>query len=151
MEDKSGVYIIKNAHNGKVYIGSSVNMHTRLTVHLKELNANSHINDSLQDDWNKYGKDSFLLETLEECDKDILKERERFHIREHNSMYDGYNIAAIGLVIKKGSQGRVKMVSWRLRNSTIDQIKELSMQSRKGINEFVQELLDMALDKVEIE
>jgi hypothetical protein len=51
---------------------------------------------------------------------------------------------------KKFKESRTN-VGWRINSSTVDTIKELAFESRMGINEFVQELLDKALGEIKIE
>ena len=44
---KSGIYIIRNTVNGKIYIGSAVNLEKRLYEHFWALRKNKHINKYL--------------------------------------------------------------------------------------------------------
>ncbi len=62
----SGVYRIKNIVNGKVYIGSSVNIVGRLSNHKKWLSQNIHGNKHLQNAYNKYGDSAFIFEIYDE-------------------------------------------------------------------------------------
>jgi len=68
----SGIYIIRNLHRGKVYIGSSINLHKRFYQHRYELNKNTHSNRHLQKSWNKYGADVFEFKVLVYCNIDDL-------------------------------------------------------------------------------
>lgn len=43
-----GIYQIKNIHNDKVYIGSSVNIGKRYTQHIYDLKYNIHQNHKLK-------------------------------------------------------------------------------------------------------
>ncbi len=53
----TGVYLIKNKYNNKIYVGStSISFNSRFSAHLKELNGNRHRNKHLQQSYNKYGK-----------------------------------------------------------------------------------------------
>lgn len=67
---EAGVYQIKNTKNQKVFIGSTRNLKT-LNGQQFTLRMGSHINKSLQEEWNEYGEDTFSIEVLE-----ILKEKE---------------------------------------------------------------------------
>lgn len=75
-----GVFQIRNLANGKVFIGSSVNLEGILNRHKFALNAGSHQNKTLQTDWNELGAESFTFEILEELvmreNLDIKKELE---------------------------------------------------------------------------
>ena len=61
----SGVYQVKNLVNGKVLLGSSLNLEGPLNRHRFMLKINSHPNKELQKDWNELGPDQFAFELLE--------------------------------------------------------------------------------------
>lgn len=91
----SGIYVIKCEKNGKIYVGSSVNLRERWNQHRRTLKSNSHSNKYLQRAWNKYGEKSFKYHVLEICDKDRLNEREQ-HWLDVLAPYNpaiGYNVA----------------------------------------------------------
>ena len=62
----AGVFMVKNAANGKVLLGSSLNLEGSLNKHRFTLKIGSHINKALQKDWDEYGLDNFVFEILEE-------------------------------------------------------------------------------------
>jgi len=61
----SGVYQVKNLANGKVLLGTSLNLEGPLNRHRFMLKINSHPNKELQKDWNELGPDQFAFEILE--------------------------------------------------------------------------------------
>lgn len=61
----SGVFQVKNIANGKVLLGSSLNLEGVFNRHRFQLSAGGHPNRVLQRDWNTYGPDSFVFEVLE--------------------------------------------------------------------------------------
>jgi hypothetical protein len=61
----SGLFQIKNLKNGKVLLGSSLNLEGPLNKHRFLLRINSHPNKELQKDWNELGPDQFSFEILE--------------------------------------------------------------------------------------
>lgn len=75
---KKGIYKIICLGNNKFYIGSSKNIEKRISNHIKRLKKNSHINEFLQNAWNKYGENAFLFEVIEECSDELLLKREQF-------------------------------------------------------------------------
>jgi group I intron endonuclease len=62
----SGVFQVKNTTNGKVLLGSSLNLEGSLNKHRFMLKIGSHTNKALQKDWNEFGPDNFIFEILEE-------------------------------------------------------------------------------------
>jgi group I intron endonuclease len=62
----AGVFQVKNTANGKVLLGSSLNLEGPLNAHQFMLTIGRHRNEALQKEWNEYGKDKFVFEILEE-------------------------------------------------------------------------------------
>jgi group I intron endonuclease len=95
---KSGIYIITNTANDKIYIGSAFNLSSRMASHKYTLKNNKHKNPHLQSAYNLYGEDKFLFEILEFVeDKNKILEREQ-HYLDFYLAYDrkiGYNICKI--------------------------------------------------------
>lgn len=61
----SGIFQVKNLANGKVLLGSSLNLEGPLNKHRFMLRINSHPNKELQKDWNELGLEQFVFEILE--------------------------------------------------------------------------------------
>lgn len=57
---KGYVYKIVNKENNKYYVGSTMNIDKRLSQHDSALRCGTHRNERLQEDYNKFGKDSFM-------------------------------------------------------------------------------------------
>ena len=62
----AGIFQVKNIRNGKVLLGSSLNLEGALNRHRFELEVGSHRSKELQRDWNELGADAFVFEILEE-------------------------------------------------------------------------------------
>lgn len=78
----SGIYhITVERHN---YIGSSVDLRSRLRNHIWAMTSEKHRNIIVQNCYNKYGLDKFYFEILEYCEKDIRIEREKYYINLFN-------------------------------------------------------------------
>jgi len=75
---KCGIYKITILNN--IYIGSSSNLHRRMWEHSWKLKNNKHVNRHLQNVYNKYGINNFFIEIIEECNVDLLLEREQYYI-----------------------------------------------------------------------
>jgi group I intron endonuclease len=94
----SGIYIITNLIDNKVYVGYSENIAKRLTMHKSNLRGNYHVNNHLQHAFNKYGEKNFIFELLEEYSKEFLISMENWWVNMLHS-FDrsyGYNIQPTG-------------------------------------------------------
>ena len=91
----SGIYMIKNIKNNKVYIGSSIHVYKRRRSHYSKLRKNEHYNRYLQFSWNKYKEENFKFETIQlNIKKEHLHLMERYYIRKYRSLDKkyGYNL-----------------------------------------------------------
>lgn len=111
----SGIYAMKNIVNGKMYVGSAIDLGDRRKVHFGKLSRKQHANPHLQSAFNQYGKQSFefiVLEFVE--DKSRLIEREQFWMDCHECCNPdkGYNIrqkAESNLGLKASEETRRKL------------------------------------------
>lgn len=89
-----GVYQIRNTANGKIYVGSSVNIAARWRKHHLELMAGKHGNQKLQRAWIKYGAEAFLFSVLELVEKraDVLTVEQKWIDALNACGENGYNI-----------------------------------------------------------
>lgn len=90
----SGIYVIRNTSNNKLYIGSAKNIKQRLHEHNSMLRRNKHHSKYLQNSYNKY-ENCFLFSILEKCNIDNLINREQYWIDyylSYKKIY-GYNNA----------------------------------------------------------
>lgn len=65
----AGIYRITNTANGKTLIGRGENVQGKINSNIAQLRFGSHRNKELQQDWNRYGSETFTSEIL-----DVLKE-----------------------------------------------------------------------------
>jgi hypothetical protein len=75
-----GIYAIINHINGKFYIGSTVDLNRRKTMHFSTLRHGRHHSRHLQNAWDKYGEINFVFEILEECWVSKLDELEQWYV-----------------------------------------------------------------------
>lgn len=61
----AGVFQVKNMVNGKILLGSSLNLEGVFNGHRFKLSSGRHPNGALQADWDTYGGEKFVFETLE--------------------------------------------------------------------------------------
>lgn len=81
----SGVFQIKNTANGKVLLGSSLNLEGPLNKHRFMLKINGHPNKELQKDWNELGSDHFVFEILETIP---LKDDPNFNLKDELTLLE---------------------------------------------------------------
>jgi len=87
-----GIYLIRNKINGKCYVGQSIDIEKRFNQH-KKLTGSGYIKNAIV----KYGIDNFYYSILEECERDLLNERECVWIQELNTIVpNGYNLTSGG-------------------------------------------------------
>ena len=94
MSSNCGIYCIRCKVNNKAYIGSSVDIKSRWRGHKSALRTGKHNNKQLQEDYNKYGADSFLYSILINCKPQMLTKYENRYMLLFNTkdISMGYNI-----------------------------------------------------------
>ena len=60
-----GIFAIKNIKSGRVFLGSSLNMHDILKKHKFVLDTGTHRNFKLQEEYTTLGSENFTFEVLE--------------------------------------------------------------------------------------
>jgi DNA-binding CsgD family transcriptional regulator len=80
MKTEAGVYQIRNTKNQKVLVIATPNLKT-MNGRRHELRLGSYKNQQLQEDWNKYGEESFAFEVLE-----VLKKKEDGYFDEKDEL-----------------------------------------------------------------
>ncbi len=136
----SGIYAITNKVNGKMYVGSAVDLRGRLAVHLSGLKNGSHCNKKLQRAWIKYGEHAFEYSVLEYVeDKNELISREQEWIDETRCVSLGYNICPIAgssLGVVRSPEAVAKMIGRKHSPETIAKLKgrTVSLETRAKIS-----------------
>jgi group I intron endonuclease len=83
--------------NGKVYIGSSINILKRIKYY-KSLNCKGQI--KLYNSFLKYGYDNHIFEILEECDIENLYEKERYY----GELFNVLSNKGLNLILPKNGE-----------------------------------------------
>lgn len=88
-----GIYKITNKFNGKAYIGQSNDIERRFKEHQqKGESSRIPLDIAIQ----KYGKDNFVYEIIEECSLEELNQKEQYWIITLNTIENGYNCSTGG-------------------------------------------------------
>lgn len=93
------IYLIENKLNHKKYIGKTKrDMKTRIRDHQKSFNDKNKrmYNFKLYEAMRKYGFENFEFSIIEECNDDVVNEKEEFYIDKYNTCLYGYNTAVGG-------------------------------------------------------
>ena len=86
------IYKITNLINGKEYIGkTSLTIEERFKQHIKDSTRRDFEKRPLYDAMNKYGIENFIVEEIEQCNNDLLNEREEYWIDYYGTFHNGYN------------------------------------------------------------
>ena len=111
-DDITGIiYLIENISSGKKYIGQTLShrknhkryrpfgMNGRFRDHISEAQNNTqrkqctYLNNAIR----LYGEEDFAVRMIEECERDVMDQREIYYIATHNSLFPtGYNLTQGG-------------------------------------------------------
>jgi len=117
MNQISGIYQICNNENGKVYIGSAVNLKRRMACHFSKLKEGDHHNRYLQHAWNKSRGQGFFFGVLEYVKKiNQLIIREQYYIDTIRPEYNISLVAGSSLGIKRSEAFKRKVSEYQKGN-----------------------------------
>lgn len=86
------IYKVSNINNDKIYIGQTIRtLKERWEQHITDSHNKKDITNHFHNAIRKYGAQSFNPIILEECDNDLLNEREKYWINYYDSYNNGYN------------------------------------------------------------
>ena len=128
----SGVYAIINKVNSHKYIGSSVDIHKRWSVHRCYLNQNRHHCIHLQNAWNKYGAENFEFDILLECAPDSLVDNEQELLDSVHPEYNALSRAGSPLGHRHSEETKAKIRSTRHTEEAKEKIRSSKLGKRRG-------------------
>ena len=131
----TGIYKITNRTNGRVYIGSAVNIKKRWQSHIFDLKRGKHANGYLQKSWKKHGCDSFLFEVLEYCQPSDLISKEQHYLDAIKGRESCYNIALVAgsrLGVKQSPETIKKMREANLGKKASEEARRNMKIAAKG-------------------
>lgn len=110
---ESGIYKIENQINGRLYIGSAIDIKERWYHHTSDLRKKIHGNRYLQRAWDKHGSENFVFGVLEYCNPVNLIEREQYYMDISQVCENGYNICQVagnrlGMKHSEKTKNRIK-------------------------------------------
>jgi group I intron endonuclease len=113
----SGIYKITNTAHGKFYVGSSVQIESRIFKHLCQLRKGKHNNGHLQSAYSLDGEDAFDFMLLEECDRADLLTREQHYMDALKPEYNICRVAGNTLGVLHTPASRAKMSAANIGNA----------------------------------
>ena len=88
------IYLITNKENGHKYVGQTTQgMNKQWQQHTQEALRMS--DKPLHRAMRKYGQHRFNIQEIDECDENLLDEREKHWIKHYNTLKEGYNVGII--------------------------------------------------------
>ena len=136
-EVKQVIYCIKNILTNQIYVGSAVDFRIRKIRHKSDLKNNKHHSIRLQYSYNKYGKENFVFEILEEVDNvKLLIETEQRWIDNLKPEYNMTLIAGLNshLGMKRSDETKQKMSEARIGMVFTIEHKNNISKSKKGVS-----------------
>lgn len=130
---KSGIYKITNIVNGKIYIGSSQDIHKRLIQHKSRLQRNVHHSIHLQRSYNKHGVGAFIFETFLSCPVDELLQIEQYLLDFYQPKYNINPSAGSNRGSKRSEEFKQKIRETRLGTKASEETKQKMSMIRMGI------------------
>jgi group I intron endonuclease len=142
----TGIYIIQNKKNKKLYVGSAVDVEKRWHNHKSDLRNNKHHSPRLQHSWNKHGEENFeflLIEPVKDLFHLVAIEQTFIDYYKCYESHKGYNICSTAgsqLGMKRSEESKRKMSEKRKdfikKNGLSKQQKDAwkkAVEARNGI------------------
>ena len=142
-KNKSGIYLLTNLLTKDQYVGQSIDLGKRFTKYFTLSYLKNRNSLVISRALIKYGYANFSISILEYCDKDILNEREQYHMDIIKPVYNALKIAGSSWGYKHtqeskdkrslNSKGKFTGANSPLYGTThTEQTKELMSSMRKG-------------------
>jgi|SRR5579859_3538870 len=134
--NKSGVYQIRHAISGKVYVGSAIHIGRRWRQHRYRLTRGTHCSPFLQNAWTKYGAGQFVFEVLEIVENPQELERiEQEHIdrrRASGAIYNTRLVAGSQLGMRRSPETCARISAAKRGKNRSPEKPAKSLRSEKG-------------------
>ena len=93
---KCYIYFIINQITNERYVGQTTNFNRRKTEHFSKLKQGIHPNPKLQNSFDKYGEENFIINKIQFDDITKQDEQEIYYIKKYNSFNNGFNLTEGG-------------------------------------------------------
>lgn len=133
------IYKISNLENGKIYVGQTIQKpENREYGHFYNLKRQSHHNNHLQSDFNRYGESNFKFSILTwATSNEELDKLEKYFIKKYNALNieKGYNVHEGGSFINKRFVAQKSIM--KIKNKTV------ACRIHKHYSNLLEELCDI--------
>lgn len=134
---KSGIYLIRNLINGKVYIGKAKDIYKRIKDHITSLNTKNlkRENEHFINSWHKYNKENFSYCVLQYQPIENLAKLEIFYIDKYESLNPkkGYNKrydSSTGLIVSQETRNKAS-ISQKKRFENIEERNKIGKKTKE--------------------
>lgn len=155
IEGRSGIYIISNTIDNRIYVGSATSFRHRCAVHKRSIKAGKHGNPKLMAFANKYGIDKLIFTATFACSiEDLIKHEQEYLDRLQPFGDNGFNIvktAGSPIGYKHTEEAKEKMKGRAPRVVSEEEKQRLS-ELKKGVprSEELKNKLSKIYDSVKI-
>lgn len=150
------IYEIKCTKTETSYYGQSRDIKRRFDDHKYKLRHNEHYSTEMQDDFNRFGEESFEFSIIEEVDDEMLDKREQYWISKTKLTY---NIESGGVKNKRLADSTKKKLSIkakkRYKTHSVYINSELAIEKRSKTNtgkkrtaEFKKRMSELASQRI---
>lgn len=136
LKSKTGIYIITNDIDARIYIGSATSFKQRYAVHKKKIIQNEGCNPKLKNFANKYGIEHLTFSAVHACEKEELLKVEQLYLDIFQPFDDnGFNIArkAGSPIGYKHTQEAKDKMKGRPGHKWDEEHKKLFSEIKKGV------------------
>jgi len=136
LKSKTGIYVITNDIDARVYIGSATSFKQRYAVHKKKITHNEGCNPKLKNFANKYGIEHLTFSAVHACEKEDLLKVEQLYLDIFQPFDDnGFNIArkAGSPIGYKHTQEAKDKMKGRPGHKWDEEHKKLFSEMKKGV------------------
>jgi group I intron endonuclease len=134
LNKKSGIYCWFNTINCKYYIGSSVNLNSRISDYYQEHYYKDKNNLTIVKALVKYGMGNFKLIILELTEKENTLTREQYYLDKYEPEYNILALAGNSLGLQHTESTKEKMREKALGRKHSLEVRQKMSENRKGEN-----------------
>lgn len=104
-----GVYMIRCSVNDMRYIGQTNNFYRRLREHRSDLRSRTHRNHALQEDYNLFGEENFIVEIIFSGidNLDDIESKNIAHSRLKNKCYNVFSGGVVGFDVTQEFRDKI--------------------------------------------